>query len=393
MERPMIMPGLEKPDSAPPAETGGTTRDVPDYAAFGLDLFRRLADAQPDGNVVTSPLSAGIALSLLANGATGATLAGILQTLATGMDLRALNVANAALSGSLRSEDVEIAVANSLWMHGAPFLPEYVAESQRIYGAEVGALTSAGPINDWVSRHTRGRITQMVSDPIDPLVILLLLNAVYFKGRWQEEFRADDTRDRTFHAPSGPVERPMMSRTGHYGYLHGAGFRAARMPYRGDRFAMYVLLPDTGQSLAQLRGRLTAEAWRGWMGVFRNVKMDVVLPRWRMNLESSLNDPLREMGMADAFIGGRAALDAMLPAAYVAQEAPYVSTVLQKVFVEVNEEGTEAAAVTMVAVAGRSLVKDMVVDFIVDRPFVFAIRDDQTGALLFVGQVNDPVTE
>jgi serine protease inhibitor len=389
----MILRDLETPDSAPTAAPGGTTGNVPDYAAFGLDLFRRVADAAPEANAIVSPLSAGLALSLLANGATGATLAGILQTLATGMELDALNRANAALSASLAGGEVELAIANSLWMRGAPFLPEYVAESQRSYGAEIGALQSAGPINDWVSRHTRGRITEMVSDPIEPLVILLLLNAVYFKGRWQAEFRADDTRDRTFHAPSGPVQRPMMSRTGHYGYLHGAGFRAARMPYRGDRFAMYVLLPDEGQSLAQPRGRLTAEVWRGWMGVFRSVKMDVVLPRWRMSLESSLNGPLGEMGMEDAFIGGRAALDAMLPAAYVAQEAPYVSTVLQKVFVEVNEEGTEAAAVTMVAVAGRSLVKDMVVDFIVDRPFVFAIRDDQTGALLFVGQVNDPVTQ
>jgi serine protease inhibitor len=388
----MILRDLETPDSAPPAAPGGTTGDVPDYAAFGLDLFRRVADAAPEANAILSPLSAGLALSLLANGATGATLAGIQQALATGMELDELNRANATLSASLAGGEVELAIANSLWMRGAPFLPEYVAESQRSYGAEVGALQSAGPINDWVSRHTRGRITEMVSDPIDPLVILLLLNAVYFKGRWQAEFSAADTRDRPFHAPSGPVQRPMMSRSGHYGYLRAPGFQAARMPYRGDRFAMYVLLPDTGQSLAQLRGRLAAEAWRGWMRGFRSVEMDVVLPRWRMSLESSLNEPLAEMGMADAFTCGRAALDAMLPAAYVKKEEPYVSKVLQKVFVEVNEEGTEAAAVTVVEVKTRGMVRDTV-DFIVDRPFVFAIRDGQTGALLFVGQVNDPVTE
>ncbi len=388
----MIPPDLQAPDSTPPAAAGGATGAVPDYAAFGLDLFRRLADAEPDGNVVISPLSAGLALSLLANGATGGTLAEILRALATGMDLPALNDANAVLSGSLGSDDVQISIANSLWMRGAPFLPGYVADSQRIYGAEVAPLTSAGPVNDWVSRNTGGRITQMVSDPIDPLVILLLLNAVYFKGRWEAEFSADETRDRTFHAPSGDVQRPMMSRTGTYGYLRTAGVSGVRLPYRGGRFAMYVLLPDEGRTLRQVRDTLSPDAWRGWMGGFRSTEVHVVMPRYRMSATSPLEEPLAAMGMADAFVGGRAALDGMFPAEYVARAEPYVSAVLQKVFVEVNEEGTEAAAVTLVAVAGRSLVRSPP-SFVVDRPFLVAIRDDLTGALLFVGQVNDPVTQ
>jgi serpin B len=388
----MIPPDLQTPDSTHPAAQGGTTGDVPDYAAFGLDLFRRVADAEPDGNVVLSPLSAGLALSLLANGATGDTLAGILQALATGMDLPALNAANAALSGSLGGGDVETAIASSLWMRGAPFLPEYVAESRRIYGAEVAPLTSAGPVNDWVSRHTAGRITEMVSDPIDPMVILVLLNAVYFKGRWEEEFSPDATRDRTFHAPSGPVERPMMSCTGVYGYLRAGGVSGVRLPYRGGRYAMYVLLPDEGRTLRQVRDGLSPDAWRGWMEGFGMREVRVVMPRYRMSAAFSLKEPLAAMGMADAFTFGRATLDGMLSAEYVAREGPYVSKVLQKVFVEVNEEGTEAAAATMMApVAGG--IGHSPPSFVADRPFLVAIRDDQTGALLFVGQVNDPVTE
>jgi serine protease inhibitor len=362
-----------------------------DYAAFGMELFRRLAHEAPEGNVIVSPLSAGLALSMLANGTTGDTLAEIEQTLATGLRLDPLNAANVALAAALENDQVELALANSLWAR-APLLPAFVEHSRRLYGAEAAALVSAGPINDWVSRNTAGRIKEMVRDPIDPLVILYLLNAVYFKGRWEEEFSAADTRPGTFHAPSGPVQRPMMSRTGDCGYLRGGGFQAVRLPYRGDRIAMYVLLPDRGQGLTTLREMLSADVWRGWMADFRTQEVRVAMPRYRLSGLSLLKEPLAAMGMERAFAAGRAELDAMLPAAYVATEEPYVSAVLQKVFVEVNEEGTEAAAVTLVEFKTRGFAP-RIRDFIVDRPFIFAIRDDTTGALLFIGQVNDPVTE
>jgi serpin B len=184
----------------------------------------------------------------------------------------------------------------------------------------------------------------------------------------------------------------MMERTGNCGYLRGRGFQAVRLPYRGGRFAMYVLLPDAGQGLANLRERLTEEVFRGWMGAFGTQQVRVVMPRYRMSVSSTLNDPLQAMGMARAFVSGDAELDAMLPAGYVAQNEPYVSNVLQKVFVEVNEEGTEAAAATAVEIMERGLAP-RVREFVVDRPFLLAIRDDRTGALLFIGQVNDPVTE
>ena len=378
---------ITRPVSLPDVEV---ERGV-DYAAFGIDLFRRLADARPDENVIISPLGAGLALSILANGATGDTLAGIEQTLATGLKLDALNAANTALAAALQSEAVELSLANSLWAR-APLLPEYVERSRRLYDAEVGPLTTAQPINDWVSDKTRGRIKDMMSDPIPPLVILCLLNAVYFKGRWEEEFSEAETRPGTFHSPSGPVERPMMSRTGAYGYLRGSGFQGVRLPYRGDRFAMYVLLPDAGEGLAKLRERLTEEVFRGWMRAFSTQQVRVEMPRYKVDVSSGLNDPLKAMGMDRAFASGAAELDAMLSPEYVAVYGPYVSMVLQKVFVEVNEEGTEAAASTLVEIKIRGF-SFRVQEFVVDQPFIMAIRDDQTGALLFIGQVNDPVTQ
>lgn len=366
-----------------------------DFAAFGLDLFRQVADGAPDANAIVSPASAGLALSLLGNGATGETRAQIERALAAGMEMDALNAANVALDAALRTEDVQMEIGSSIWARGGtPVLPGYVEQSRRLYRAAAAALDFDQPeaaerINAWVSRSTSGRIKTMVSHPIEPNTILFLLNAVYFKGRWQEEFRPKSTRPGAFHAPGGDVQVPMMSRTGTYDHLRGTGFQALRMPYVGDRFALYVLLPDRGQPLGGLREQLSAKAWRGWMDGFTDGRVNVVMPRFRLELFTLLNAPLKAMGIARAFVPG-AELDAMLPAGYVATAEPYVTKVLQKVFFEVNEEGTEASAATMVEIATRGIGTVRVRDFIVDRPFLLAIRDDQTGTLLFIGQVNDP---
>jgi serine protease inhibitor len=372
-----------------------------DYGAFGLGLFRQIADARPNDNVVVSPLSAGLAVSMVANGAQGATLQGIERALAAGMDLQALNATNASLVQALRGGDVELSIANSLWARqGVPFLPAFLDTNRRFYDAEVATLDFASPaaaerINRWASDKTHGRITRMVEDgPLDGDLVLYLMNAVYFKGRWADEFQAAQTRPMPFHAAGGrTAQRPMMQRTGQYAHLRADGFQALRLPYRGGRFAMYVLLPDEGSSVAALRGRLTPDAWAEWMGGFaapREVR--VVMPKYRVNLESSLNRPLQALGMAEAFDPMRATFGAMLPAQYLAGQNVYVSEAKQKVFIEVNEEGTEAAAVTGIEMRATSAPAQPV-SFVVDRPFILAIRDDTTGALLFIGQVNDPVTE
>lgn len=394
-----VKPLDTQPWQLPPSQLPASS--AVDYAAFGLGVFRQLADARPNDNVVFSPLSAGLAVSMLANGAQGETLAGIERTLGTGIGVEALNGTNAALVQALRGGDVELSIANSLWARqGIPFLPTFLETNRRFYDAEVAALDFRSPaaaarINRWVSDKTKGRITRMVEDgPIDADVILYLMNAVYFKGRWQDEFQASATRPMPFHAAGGrTVQRPMMQRTGDYRYLRADGFQALRLPYRGGRFAMYVLLPDQGSSVAALRGRLTPESWTDWMGRFgggREVR--VVMPKYRVNVESGLNRPLQALGMADAFSPTRANFGAMLTAEFLRQGNAYVSEAKQKVFIEVNEEGTEAAAVTGIEVRTTSAPAEPV-SFIVDRPFLLAIRDDTTGALLFIGQVNDPVTE
>jgi serpin B len=394
-----VKPLDTQPWQLPPSQLPASS--VVDYAAFGLGVFRQLADAKPNDNVVFSPLSAGLAVSMLANGAQGETLAGIERTLGTGIGVEALNGANVALVQALRGGDVELAIANSLWARqGIPFLPSFMETNRRFYDAEVAALDFSSPaasarINRWVSDKTRGRITRMVEDgPIDADVILYLMNAVYFKGRWQDEFQAGATRPMPFHAAGGrTVQRPMMQRTGEYRYLRADGFQALRLPYRGGRFAMYVLLPDEGSSVAALRGQLTPQAWTDWMGRFGGAReVRVVMPKYRVNVESGLNRPLQALGMADAFSQTRANFGAMLTPEFLRQGNAYVSEAKQKVFIEVNEEGTEAAAVTGIEVRTTSAPAEPV-SFVVDRPFLLVIRDDTTGALLYIGQVNDPVTE
>lgn len=385
-----------RPWQVPPSQTPSFV--TADYAAFGLGLFRQLADARPNDNVVVSPLSAGLAISMLANGAQGETLAGIERALATGMDIEALNGTNAALAEALRGGDVELAIANSLWARqGVPFQPAFLERNRRFYNAEIATVDFASAeaarrINRWASANTNGRITRMVEDgPMAPDAVMYLMNAVYFKGRWQDEFRTSATRPMPFYATGGrTVQRPMMQRTGSYGYLRAEGFTGLRLPYRGGRFAMYVLLPDQGSSVAALRARLTPTAWAEWMGGFGATReVRVTMPKYRVNVESGLNRPLQAMGMVDAFSQTAANFRGMLAAPGA---DAYVSEAKQKVFIEVNEEGTEAAAVTGIEMRTTSAPAEPL-SFVVDRPFILAIRDDQTGALLFIGQMNDPVTQ
>jgi serine protease inhibitor len=384
--------------SAPPvvAEGPGTGGGEPlDYAGFGLGLFQRLASAAPDANVIISPVSAGLAVSMLANGAEGATLEGILRTLAATAGVEALNRGSAALMDGLRSDDLEIAVANAVWTrHDLPVLPGFLDAVRGPYAAEVASVdfrdrATVDAMNAWASRSTRGRIPMMVQHPLPPRQLLFLANAVYFKGRWQDEFRPAATRDLPFHTPTATIEHPLMHRTAHYGHLRGDGFSAVRLPYRGGRFAMYVLLPDSGVPLEAVRQRLGAEAWDGWMSGFRSREVRLALPRFRLRTSAGLIRPLSEMGMADAFDRNGARFTRLVDLSLLAGENVYVSRADQQVFIEVNEEGTEAVALTGMGIAITSAPPPPV-PFIVDRPFLFGIRDDTTGALLFVGQVVDP---
>ncbi len=369
------------------------------YGDFGVRLFREMALDAAGRNLFVSPVSVGMALAMAYNGATGDAREEMARALGFGgMDLDAVNEANERLRADLQSGDVELAIASSLWGGvDVPFSGEFIERARRSFAAEAAAVDFGSPgtedrIDAWVSEATRGRIpTAGVTLSAD--LILLLINAVYFKGRWSAPFDAEDTRPRPFRTAAGAsIEHPSMERLGHYRFLRGGGFQALRIPYAGDRFAMYVFLPDQGASLDELVRALTPEMLEQRVGKMRSAELVVVMPRFRLRGRSDLVPPLRALGMHAPFAGGTMGFgDLFPPEARASVREAYIGEAVHQTFVEVNEEGTEAAAVTSLAMSrSGSADSSPPLVFIVDRPFVAAIRDDRTGALLFLGQVNDP---
>jgi serine protease inhibitor len=370
------------------------------YSDFGVRLFREMAGGARGQNLFVSPVSAGMALAMAYNGATGDARDEMARALGFGgMELERVNEANERLRAELESGDVDLAIANSLWAGaGLPFSGEFLERARRSFAAEAAAVEFRDPgtaerINAWASEATRGRIPEVARFPFPAHLILLLINAVYFKGRWSATFDAARTRPRPFHAPGGTIEHPMMERRGDYKHLRGDGFSALRMPYAGDRFAMYVFLPDEGAALDAFVGALTAEAVDGWVGKMRGAEVVVAIPRFTLEGKIDLVPPLRALGMSAPFAEGTVAFGGLFPPEALASvREAYIGQATHRTFVEVNEEGTEAAAVTDIAMMSRSAMAEPPppIRFTADRPFAAAIRDDRTGALLFVGQVADP---
>ena len=370
------------------------------YAGFGIELFRQIAYTRPGTNAFVSPASAGLALALPYHGASDGTRDQLARALGFGSAAPdTVARANGALRAALdRSGPVRLEVATSLWAAAhARLAPAFLERGREDYGAEVDAVDFGDPsgerrIYEWVGEATHGRIPGL-SFPPDPETLLLVLNAVWFKGAWAEKFDPAATRPRPFRREDGrTVRAPMMSRTGEYGYLDAAGFRAVRLPYAGGRFALYVFLPDSGATLESFIGALSAAEWEAHLRNFPPAPVALTLPRFAWRGALDLAPALQAMGVRDAFDHTRADFHEMFaPQSLAGRPNPFIGRVHQQAFVEVNEEGTEAAAATGVGVdADTAGAPPPPVPFVADRPFLFAVRDDRTGALLFLGQMHDP---
>ena len=356
---------------------------------FGFKLLQDLREREPGGNIFISPLSISIALTMTYNGAVGETERAMAEVLEIDeLDLDTVNHSNAALRNSLENPDpkVEISIANSIWSRqGIEFNPDFLDRNQLFFGAEVAALDFSAPqttgiINEWVDTNTNGKIEKIV-DRIDPQTLLFLINAIYFKGNWQDEFDKSQTRPGIFHLSDGSEKQvQMMRREGEYPYFRGKHFEAAGLPYGDGRLSMYIFLPNRNSNLNEFLGGLNAENWTSWLAQFSKVGKDsmMILPRFKLEYEVNLNDTLKALGMEIAF-DNRAGFSGMGPNLFI-------SEVRHKTFVEVNEEGTEAAAAT--SVVGATSVPPT---FRVDRPFFFAIYDAKTQTILFMGTVTEPM--
>lgn len=386
------LPSDTMPSDPAPIDSSLTDSITAAQTRFGFKLFSQLQQNPPQ-NLSISPMSVAIALSMLYNGATGTTQQAMATALELeGMSVEDLNQANAALKASLEDADpkVQLAIANSLWGRtGFEFKPDFLQQSQTFYNAAVTSLDFDSPdapaqINDWVSQNTAGKIPQII-DQIDPAEVLFLINAVYFNGTWTMPFDPDQTRQAAFYLPDGSTQQqPMMGQQGYYAYFETDQFQAVSLPYGNQRFSMYVFLPRPESSLLAFQQTLTAEDWDTWISQFSRRKGFIQLPKFKIEYEASLNQALQAMGMGVAFAAGQAEF------ANLSDRETVISEVKHKTFIEVNESGTEAAAVTSVGVATTSLDPNQPFQMLVDRPFFYAIRDHQTGSLLFMGSIMNP---
>jgi serpin B len=362
---------------------------------FAFDLLKQIAGEQPDTNIFISPFSVSTVLQMVANGAAGDTKTEMQRVLKTaGLPPEALNAAGKDLNQSLKSQtNVILNLANAIWYKNEFHLkPGFVSDNKNYFlaklaGVNFGKPESAQTINDWAETSTHGKIKQVVQWPFDPLTRVILANAIYFKGKWDRPFDKHATKNRAFYVLPGGTPKPVptMRQSGHFNYQQGDGFQAVRLPYAGGRLQMYLFLPDTNSSPAKLLAGLNAETWQNTiLPKFQDRQGMLALPRFKLDYDVIMNNPLKALGMRQAFTGG-ADFSAM------ADEPLFVSEVRQKSFVEVNEEGTEAAAVTTVTMMAAGVPRPIkVFEMIVDRPFLFVIADDQTKSVLFMGVIYDP---
>jgi serpin B len=363
---------------------------------FGLALFRHVAQTEKNRNVFVSPSSVAAALAMTYNGARGTTQKAMEQTLKlNGMSMDEVNeAANAWLKATeTPAPKVELSIGNSMWVrNGVPLQPQFTQRVSRNYDARVTNLDFGKPdaariINAWVKGETKDKIEEIVASPIPPDTVLFLINALYFKGQWTTQFDRKQTRDAPFVLLNGAtVNVPTMSRTGEYDTKDGNGYRAVRLPYGDGRFSMFVFVPTEGTTVHDLAARLAPETWSSMITGFVKRNVPLRLPKFTFKYEITLNDVLKAMGMAEAFDPARSDLGGMVEPGWLGANRLYISEVKHKTFVELNEEGTEAAAATSVGVT----VTSMPLPFAVDRPFLTAIHDGATNTVLFLGIVLDP---
>ena len=363
---------------------------------FGFNLFTQIYDRQQsDENLVISPSSIAIALGMVRKGIAGATREEVTTALALDrLDSATIDASYLKLTETLKTADpnVELAIANSLWVNQSITLKEqFLSSVEEFYQAQVSNLDFANSqaeniINNWVAENTANKITQIV-DSISVEDALYLLNAIYFKGSWSQKFDADATTQKPFYSkPNLPQDLAMMSQTGDYRYYENDRFQAVRLPYgEKEELGMYIFLPQETNNLETFNQQLSVDNWQEWLSQMRSRRGNITIPRFKLEYETDLREFLSDLGINQIFNPSQADFSTMT------DDSVAVDTVKHKTFIEVNEEGTEAAAVTSIGIRITSVEpENMPYNMNVNRPFFFAIRDDVTETILFMGNVVEP---
>jgi serpin B len=387
-----------------------TRKVVAGNTEFAVDLYGKLRTRE--GNVFFSPYSISTALAMTYGGARGETENQMAQTLHFNLPPDTLHPAFAEMQANLNAVQqkgqVKLAAANSLWPQvGYEFLPDYLALCLKNYGTAITPVDYMGhteaarqTINDWVEARTNRKIVELLKPGVlESSPRLVLVNAIYFKGKWARQFETNLTENEPFYVSSGKTvtaptyafpyaeSAPLMRQTGDFGYAELPDLQVLELPYAGDDLSMIVLLPREVDGLGNLEAGLTAENLTAWTASLKSQKVNVLLPRFKMTAEFSLKGTLMALGMSDAFNFDRADFSGM-----DGRKDLFVGAVIHKAFVEVNEEGTEAAAATAVVMDFAAVVQhpQPIPVFRADHPFLFLIRDNRSGSILFLGRVMDP---
>ncbi len=391
------------------AQNNATPQLVEGNTAFALDLYGSLSN-DASGNLLFSPYSISQALAMTYAGASGDTAIQMADTLHFTLDQSTLPAAFQTLNGDLVTRGTADAteygdparalqIANGLWGEQTfPFSPEFSQELAEYYGAPLQPADFKNDpegvhaaINAWVADHTEGKIDGIVPEgALTPDSRLVLANAIYFYGGWLHTFDESATADDDFHLADGSMASvPFMYQQEELSYADAGDFQVVELPYQGSGFTFTVILPDEGQFDAVESG-LDAATLDAALTQVASHKVDMYLPKFEFDSSASLAQTLAAMGMTDAFDPNAADFSGMLGAG--APEPLVISDVLHKAFISLDEEGTEAAAVTAVIMAAGAGApsEEQPIEVRVDRPFLFLIRDDQTGTILFMGRVMDP---
>lgn len=365
-------------------------------SAFACDLYQKLRVSE--GNLFFSPYSVSAALAMTYAGARGETESQMAKTLRFSMN-QDVHPAFAELAASLatlqKAGSVRLVIANSLWPQKSyPFLETYLTLIRKNYGVAITPLDfkadvegARNTINAWVEKETQKKIKNLVPPGIlDPLTRLVLVNAIYFRGKWQHPFTAQATRDAPFRlAKDNDVPVPMMTQQQKFRHADLESLAVLELPYAGNELSMLILLPKEIEGLKQLEAGLSPEKINIWKSRMSVKEVNVFLPRFRMTCAFRLDNALVALGMPDAFSESKADFSGM-------DGRPnwlYIGVVLHKAFVDVNEEGTEAAAATAVVMKEKMMATPPVM-FRADHPFLFLIQEKQTGSILFMGRMADP---
>jgi serpin B len=379
------------------ALTQNETQLVESGKIFSLKLFKKIVEEQPDTNIFISPLSVSMALGMTLNGANGTTYEAMQQTLEfEGMTNQQINEAYQSLIDLLINLDEKVLfeIANSIWYRNTFNVKQsFLDTTQYYFDAEISALDFNDPasvdiINNWVSEKTHEKIKEII-DNIDPLTVMFLINAIYFKGTWQYEFDKENTEDDVFNlAGGGTADCKMMKIRGRFDYYEDDDVQIIDLPYGDGDFSMTIFLPTPGVDINEFAANLDESRWENYLTSLNSDSGTLELPKFKLEYKLKMNDVLKALGMSIAFDPQQADFTRINPAGGL-----YISKVLHKTFVQVDEEGTEAAAVTVVEMFNTSIGGDTEFFMRANRAFLYVIREHHSETILFIGKMIQPEWE